>query len=76
MGALEKLPLLEVSDMGNNATEGEPCLYCGKPAVRKVHVQASCSVCAACHKEIEGDRVFENTQREYDAMVARWRSEC
>jgi len=62
--------------MLNNETEGEPCLYCGKPAVRKVHLQASCSVCAACHKEIEGDRVFENTLREYDAMVARWRTEC
>jgi hypothetical protein len=62
--------------MRNNETEGEPCLYCGKPAVRKVHLQTTCFVCAACHKEIEGDRVFENTQREYDAMVARWRSEC
>jgi hypothetical protein len=64
--------------MRNNETEGKPCLYCGKPAVCKVHLklQASCSVCAACYKEIEGDRVFENAKREYDAMVGRWRSEC
>ena len=62
--------------MRDNETEGELCLYCGKPAVRKVHLRASNSVCAACHKEIEGDCLFENTQREYDAMVARWRSEC
>ena len=62
--------------MQTNETEGESCLYCGKPAVRKMHLQASCSICAVCYKEIEGDRVFENTQQEYDAMVARWRSEC
>lgn len=62
--------------MRSSETKAEPCLYCGKPAVRKVQLKASCSVCAACYKEIEGDRLFENTQREYDAMVARWRSEC
>ena len=62
--------------MQNNELEGEPCLYCGKPAVRKVLLKAPRFVCAACCKEIEGDRVFENTHWEYDAMVARWRSEC
>jgi len=62
--------------MENNNTEIEPCLYCGKAAVRKVHLKAPCSVCAACYKEIEGYHIFENAQREYDAMVARWRSEC
>ncbi len=62
--------------MPANDTEDEPCLYCGKPAVRTVHLLSSCSVCAACYEEIEGDRIFENVQREYDAMVARWRTEC
>jgi hypothetical protein len=69
-------PLLEVSDMRNNEPEGEPepCLYCGKPAVCVVFEHFS--VCAACYDEVEDDRIFENTQREYDAMVIRWRSEC
>jgi hypothetical protein len=69
-------PLLEVSDMRNNEPEGEPepCLYCGKPAVCVVFEHFS--VCAACYDEVEDDRIFENAQREYDAMVIRWRSEC
>lgn len=69
-------PLLEVSDMRNNEPEGEPepCLYCGKPAVCVVFEHFS--VCAACYDEVEDDRIFENAQLEYDAMVIRWRSEC
>jgi hypothetical protein len=69
-------PLLEVSDMRNNEPEGEPepCLYCGKPAVCVVFEHFS--VCAACYDEVEDDRIFEDAQREYDAMVIRWRSEC
>ena len=69
-------PLLEVRDMRNNEPEGEPepCLYCGKPAVCVVFEHFS--VCAACYDEVEDDRIFENAQREYDAMVVRWRSEC
>ena len=67
-----------MSDMQDNETEGEPCLYCGKPAMCKVQLKphVSRSVCAACHKEIDGDRAFENARREYDAMVGRWRTEC
>jgi len=69
-------PLLGVSDMRNNETEGEPepCQYCGKPAVCVVFEHFS--VCAACSDEIEGDRIYENAHREYDVMVLRWRSEC